>query len=53
MRAYTTALSGRAGPVVVALPEDVLRGESPPLPVKLSAPLTIAKPARTPKICAR
>ncbi len=49
MRAYTTALSGRAGPVVVALPEDVLRGESPPLPVKLSTPLTIAKPAPNPQ----
>lgn len=32
-RAWTTALSGRPGPVVVALPEDMLTARSPALPL--------------------
>lgn len=42
-RAWTTAVSGRPGPVVVALPEDVLSTETdvPPLP----RPIRIAEPA--------
>ncbi|MCY3982577.1 MAG: thiamine pyrophosphate-binding protein [Roseovarius sp.] len=41
-RAWTTALSGRPGPVVVALPEDVLAENASAMPIKgkigLSAP---------------
>ena len=41
-RAWTTALSGRPGPVVVALPEDMLTEHSTMAPCK---PVTIAEPA--------
>ncbi|MEY4982643.1 MAG: hypothetical protein RIR62_909, partial [Pseudomonadota bacterium] len=42
-RAWTTALSGRPGPVVVALPEDMLTSltDAPPL----SRPVRVAEPA--------
>lgn len=42
-RAWVTATSGRPGPVVVALPEDVLSAETdvPPLP----GPIRLAEPA--------
>ncbi len=42
-RAWTSAISGRPGPVVVALPEDVLSGATEAEP--LSAPIQIAEPA--------
>ncbi len=42
-RAWTTAISGRPGPVVVALPEDVLSGTTSADP--LSAPIRIAEAA--------
>ncbi len=42
-RAWTTALSGRPGPVVVALPEDVLSGASDV--AALRGPITLAEAA--------
>lgn len=42
-RAWTTALSGRPGPVVVALPEDMLSAATDVAP--LSAPVRIVEPA--------
>ncbi|ETW14122.1 thiamine pyrophosphate protein [Roseivivax marinus] len=45
-RAWTTALSGRPGPVVVALPEDVLSAPSPCAP--LTGPVRVAAPAPDP-----
>jgi acetolactate synthase-1/2/3 large subunit len=42
-RAWTTALTGRPGPVVVALPEDVLTALTNALP--LTAPARVAEPA--------
>ncbi len=45
-RAWTTALSGRPGPVVVALPEDVLSGPTATPP--LTAPARIAQPGPDP-----
>jgi acetolactate synthase-1/2/3 large subunit len=42
-RAWLTAVSGRPGPVVVALPEDVLSAETTVAP--LPGPLRIAEPA--------
>ncbi len=42
-RAWTVALSGRPGPVVMALPEDMLTSLSDEAP--LTAPLQIAEPA--------
>jgi acetolactate synthase I/II/III large subunit len=42
-RAWTTAVSGRPGPVVVALPEDVLSAETDVAP--LPGPIRIAEPA--------
>ncbi len=41
-RAWTTAISGRPGPVVIALPEDVLaaRTDTPPL----TGPIALAEP---------
>lgn len=45
-RAWTTALSGRPGPVVVALPEDMLSAPTGMAP--LSAPITVHEPAPAP-----
>ncbi|UMA63608.1 thiamine pyrophosphate-dependent enzyme [Roseivivax marinus] len=45
-RAWTTALSGRPGPVVVALPEDVLSAPSTCAP--LTGPVRVAAPAPDP-----
>ncbi len=45
-RAWTTALSGRPGPVVVALPEDVLSAEADVAP--LAGPARIVQPAADP-----
>ncbi|HEY9214638.1 MAG TPA: thiamine pyrophosphate-binding protein [Ancylobacter sp.] len=42
-RAWSTALAGRPGPVVVALPEDMLTAETDAAP--LSAPATVFEPA--------
>jgi len=36
-RGFSTAVQGRAGPVVIALPEDMLREEVPEAPVSASA----------------
>jgi len=49
-RAWTVALSGRPGPVVVALPEDMLRETSEVLP--LSGPVRIADPMPDPEAVA-
>lgn len=45
-RAWTVALSGRPGPVVIALPEDMLTSLSDVAP--LAAPLRISEPAPDP-----
>ncbi len=45
-RAWTTALTGRPGPVVVALPEDVLSGLTDAAP--LTGPARIAEPGPEP-----
>lgn len=42
-RAWTTAVTGRPGPVVVALPEDMLSAETDAVP--LSGPAHVASPA--------
>lgn len=42
-RAWTTALSGRPGPVVVALPEDMLSAETDAAP--LAGPIRLHEPA--------
>ncbi len=39
-RAFATAVQGRAGPVVIALPEDMLTDEAPAAPITLSARAT-------------
>ncbi|MGO4409422.1 MULTISPECIES: thiamine pyrophosphate-binding protein [unclassified Brevundimonas] len=44
-RAFATALQGRMGPVVVALPEDILHEEGGPAPVR---PVVAAKAALDP-----
>ncbi|MEO7027261.1 MAG: thiamine pyrophosphate-binding protein, partial [Caulobacteraceae bacterium] len=43
-RAFSTAVQGRAGPVVVALPEDMLRAEVSETPLSISAQATGAPP---------
>ncbi len=43
-RAFATAVQGRAGPVVIALPEDMLRAETPRTLLSRSAPATAAPP---------
>jgi acetolactate synthase-1/2/3 large subunit len=45
-RAWTTALTGRPGPVVIALPEDMLTSLSAAAP--LSGPARVAEPAPDP-----
>ena len=42
-RAWTTALSGRPGPVVVALPEDVLAGHASARPIQGSISISAPK----------
>ena len=49
-KAYTRALSGRPGPVVVALPEDMLRDHSDQPPVR--GPVALGEPAPTPNAMA-
>jgi len=49
-RAWTVALSGRPGPVVVALPEDMLVATSSQPP---SVPVTVPEPGVDPAIAAR
>ncbi|CAN7419295.1 thiamine pyrophosphate-binding protein [Brevundimonas sp. LjRoot202] len=44
-RAFATALQGRMGPVVIALPEDILHADGGPAPVR---PVTPAKAALDP-----
>ena len=44
-RAWTTARTGRPGPVVVALPEDILTSRSDAAPI--AAPATVTEPAPT------
>jgi acetolactate synthase-1/2/3 large subunit len=46
-RAWVTALSGRPGPVVVALPEDMLMSETAAPP--LAAAVTVHEPAPSPE----
>ncbi|MDR0808160.1 MAG: thiamine pyrophosphate-binding protein [Gemmobacter sp.] len=46
-RAWTTAITGRPGPVVVALPEDVLTARTRAAP--LAGPARIAEPAPSPE----
>ena len=46
-RAFATALQGRMGPVVVALPEDILVADSGPAPVR---PVTPARAALDPAV---
>ncbi|MEL7303705.1 MAG: thiamine pyrophosphate-binding protein, partial [Pseudomonadota bacterium] len=44
-RAYHCALSGRQGPVVIGLPEDMLAGDGPGDDVALMPPANVAEPA--------
>ena len=44
-RAFATALQGRMGPVVIALPEDILHSDGGPAPIR---PVTPAKAALDP-----
>ena len=48
-RAFATALQGRMGPVVIALPEDVLEADGGPAPVR---PVTPARAALDPAFVA-
>lgn len=50
-RAWTTAVSGRPGPVVIALPEDMLAAETEAAP--LAEPVLLAEPAPAPAAVAR
>ncbi len=50
-RAWATALSGRPGPVVIALPEDMLSARTDAEPLK--APIHISEPAPDPADLAR
>ena len=43
-RAFATALQGRMGPVVVALPEDILHDDGGPAPVRAVTPARSALP---------
>lgn len=44
-RAFACAMSGRPGPVVIALPEDVLSASCPAVPTPLGAPVSCAPDA--------
>ena len=49
-RAFATALQGRMGPVVVALPEDILHEDGGPAPIR---PVTAARSAPDPAFVAQ
>ncbi|GAA0870255.1 thiamine pyrophosphate-binding protein [Brevundimonas basaltis] len=48
-RAFATALQGRMGPAVIALPEDILHADGGPAPIR---PVTPAKAALAPDVLA-
>lgn len=50
-RAWTMAISGRPGPVVIALPEDMLTSQTDTQP--LTSPITLSEPFPAPESMAR